>query len=134
MRGGDLGKPHVDPGAGVAILLPDSLVGRDPSFRRRMESLIEKVVGLDPGEVHSAARLRDDFAVDFLDLLELALAMEAEIGVRIPDRALKEVTTVDDLIRIAGEALAVTPENVAFRAGQQPRPFRQRVRRSARTR
>ena len=108
MRGGELGRSHVDPGAGVAIPLPSSPDDRDSLFRRRMEDLIERVVGLDPGEVHSAARLRDDFAIDFLDLLELALAMEAEVDVQIPDYVLMDVTTVEDLIRVASKALEPT--------------------------
>ena len=75
-------------------------------FRRRIENLVESVLGLDRGELHSGSRLRDDFGVDFLDLLELALAMEAELDVQIHDRDLEGVTTVDDLILLADKSLA----------------------------
>ena len=114
--------------------IPSSVDGHGPFFRRRMENLIESVLGLDPGEVHAATRLRDDFAVDFPDLLELALAMEAELDVQITDRALKEVVTVDDLIRAANGALARTPGNLAFHPDRKPRLFRQRVPRARRKR
>ena len=80
--------------------------GAENPFRRRIENLVESVLGLDRGEVHAGARLRDDFGVDFLDLLELALAMEAELGVQIHDRDLEGVTTVDDLILLADKSLA----------------------------
>ena len=75
-------------------------------FRRRIENLVESVLGLDRGQVHAGARLRDDFGVDFLDLLELGLAMEAELDVQIHDRDLEGVTTVDDLILLAEKSLA----------------------------
>jgi acyl carrier protein len=68
--------------------------------------LIESVLGLERGDLRATARLRDDFGVDFLDLLELALAMEAELEVRITNRDLEELTTVDDLIHLASRALA----------------------------
>lgn len=90
--------------------------------RRGIENLIESVLGLDAGEVHAAARLREDFGVDFLDLLELALAMEAELGVKIPNRALEGVTTVDELIRLAGKPLAPAPPKPARRRDPGARP------------
>ena len=134
MRDGDLRKSHGDPGAREAISIPSSMDGRAPFLRRRMENLTERVLGLDPGEAHATARLRDDFGVDFLDLLELALAMEAELDVQIPERALKEVTTVDDLIRVASRALTPEPGSVAFHGDREPRPLRERVRHAARRR
>lgn len=130
---GELREPFGNSGARAATATTKTLEGRDPFFRRRMENLIESVFGLDPGEAHAAARLREDFGVDFLDLLELVLAMEAELGVKIPDRALEGAITVDDLVRLAGEELVSAPAKLELRARPRGRPFPPRLRRARRT-
>ena len=70
MRDGGRRKPQRDPWARGPLPIRPSAGHHDPSFQRAMGSLIARVLGLDPGEVHADAHLREDFGADFLDLLE----------------------------------------------------------------
>lgn len=128
---GELRKASLHLGARSPASISGSPEGPDPFFRRRIGNLIESVLGLDRGEAHVAARLREDFGVDFLDLLELAWAMEAELDIQIPDLALEQLTTVDDLMRVASRALAPAPVNATRRRDPGAHPLRQRKRRAA---
>jgi acyl carrier protein len=90
--------------------------GIDPFFRRAIENLIVRVLGLDPEDVDGCVRLREDFAADSADLLELALELEAVLEVEIVDRALKDLTTVDDLIHFRRSEKLAGNEFVVRRA------------------
>jgi acyl carrier protein len=46
-----------------------------------------------------------DLGMDSLDAVELAMAMENELGVTIPDDELRKAKTVEDLIRLVNRHL-----------------------------
>jgi acyl carrier protein len=54
-------------------------------------------LGLSPDELLPDTSLADDLAVDSLDLLEIAIAIEADTGVSIAERWLESVRTYGDL-------------------------------------
>ena len=97
---------------------------------RRMVSLVESVLGLEAGEVCAGSRLREDFGVDQLDLLELAIAMEAELGIEIPDRDLESVITVEDLFSLVGSGLSPVPSETGRRLLRRPPRLPPRERRA----
>ena len=68
--------------------------------------LISRFRGLDPEELDHAARRLDNFGVDSFDLIELVVEMESQLDIQVPDRALENVVTVGDIVRIASRALA----------------------------
>jgi acyl carrier protein len=57
-------------------------------------------VGVD--ELLSGVSLRDDLAADSLDLIELALALEGEFAIVVPEWTLDEVRSFADLVRATG--------------------------------
>jgi acyl carrier protein len=95
----------------------------EPHVRR----LVAKHLGVGTEELVPDISLRDDLAADSLDLVELAMALEAEFGIVMPERVLDRVRTYGDLVHAVGllirtrcdEAVggARPPARSDFRAG-----------------
>ncbi len=59
-----------------------------------------------PNALRRAARLREDLSLDSRDVVELVLRVLAEGNGRLVATALDGVATVDDLLRVARQAVA----------------------------
>lgn len=64
----------------------------------RIRRLVADHLGLGPEELTAETSLTDDLAADSLDLVELALAIEAEFGIAVPERLLEDIRTYGDLV------------------------------------
>jgi len=60
--------------------------------------LVADRLGVGDQELVPDVDLREDLAVDSLDLLELVLAVEAEFGIALPERVLDRVRRYGDLV------------------------------------
>jgi acyl carrier protein len=67
----------------------------------RVRRVVAEQLGVNADELAAHVSLTDDLAVDSLDLLDLALALEGELGIAIPEAALDEVRTFGDLVATA---------------------------------
>jgi acyl carrier protein len=85
---------------------------------RRLRALVAEQLGVGEHELERHVSLRDDLAVDSLDLLEVVVAIEDAWDVTFPDRLLAQVRTY-------GELAAATLDLVL-----QRRPRARRVRHS----
>lgn len=79
--------PDEDTGARVARVLRDS-------------------VGVEAERIRPDARLIEDLGVDSLDRIELVFELESEFGIEIPDDAVAQVQTVQDVVSRIDAALA----------------------------
>jgi len=70
----------------------------EPQVRR----LVAEHLGVGLEELVSEVSLRDDLAADSLDLVELALALEGEFAIVVPERIVDEVRTYSDLVHATG--------------------------------
>ena len=70
----------------------------EPSVR----GLVADHLGVGVEELVAGVSLRDDLAADSLDLVELAMALEAEFGIVVPEHILDRVRTYGDLVRATG--------------------------------
>jgi acyl carrier protein len=87
----------------------------EPSVR----DLVADRLGVGLEELVAGVTLRDDLAADSLDLVELAMALEAEFGIVVPERILDRVYTYGDLVRAT--ALLVRARGEAeVRAAEPP--------------
>ena len=72
-------------------------------MRAPMELTVRRLVadhlGVGVGELGSEVSLRDDLAADSLDLVELAMALEAAFAIEVPQPILERVRSFGDLIR-----------------------------------
>jgi acyl carrier protein len=66
----------------------------------RVRDIIAGHFGVDPKRVTYEARLRDDFGADWLDRLELIIAIEDQLaGFELADIVADHINTVGDLMR-----------------------------------
>lgn len=62
--------------------------------------------GLPPQEIELSARLVDDLDLDSIDLVDLAVSLEEQSGVKLDEEDLKSVRTVADAVSVIHAALA----------------------------
>lgn len=69
--------------------------------RGRLAELVE----CDPDGVTVDTRLDEDLEADSLDLVELAMALEEELSLELPDEELEGIRTVGDAVEFVAERL-----------------------------
>ena len=62
--------------------------------------------GLEPAQVEPSAHLIDDLDLDSIDLVDLAVCLEEERGIKLTEDDLKSVRTVGDAVDAVCAALA----------------------------
>ncbi|TMA38054.1 MAG: acyl carrier protein [Deltaproteobacteria bacterium] len=102
----------------------------------RIRRLVADYLGVSADELTPEVSLTDDLAADSLDLVELALALEGEFGIEVPERMIDEVRTYGDLVETAAaltrglETREISPARArrrwsgraSFRPGSRPAP------------
>lgn len=63
----------------------------------RVNEVIADQLGVDGEEISFGADLRDDLGADSLDMVELALAIEEEFDIAVPERESSTWKTVSDV-------------------------------------
>ena len=66
----------------------------EPSLRH----VVARYLGVGPEDLVSDVSLREDLAADSLDLVELAMVLEREFRIVLPERFVEEVHTYGDLL------------------------------------
>ena len=88
---------------------PERGSDRDPcgtALESRVRRIVADRLGVTAGELLPGTSLADDLAVDSLDLLEIAIAIEAEAGVSIAERQLERVRTYGELATLVATLVA----------------------------
>ena len=75
----------------------------------RLRQLVAERLGINATQVRTDAFLVDDLGADEVDLLEIAVALEEEFGLVVPDAVLRRVRTYGDF----SAALPLLLENLA---------------------
>ena len=70
----------------------------------RIKELLVEQLNLEYEQMQSDT-LFDEIGVDSIDIVELVMALEAELGVQMPDDQLERVATLGDLARLAEEMM-----------------------------
>jgi acyl carrier protein len=66
----------------------------------KVRSVIAEHFGIDANRLTDEARFRDDLGADWLDRLELMIAIEDQVaGIEIDDVVVDQIDTVGDLMR-----------------------------------
>lgn len=67
-----------------------------PPVRAELRLVIAEHLGVDPDRIGPESSLVDDLGADSLDIVELEMAIEEQLGISIPDEAAGRFTTVGD--------------------------------------
>lgn len=70
----------------------------------RIITVLSKYTDIDPERITEKTNLRNDLALDSLQLVTIACALEEEFDVEIPDRDAMNIQTVGDALRFIEEA------------------------------
>ncbi len=70
----------------------------------RIISVLSKYTDIDPEKITEKTNLRNDLALDSLQLINIACALEEEFDIEIPDRDAMNIQTVGDALRFIEEA------------------------------
>jgi len=106
------------PPAAAPTTRPTAATDFDEAFR----SLVLEVAEIDPADYRPDADLREDLALDSLDLIELIMLCEKDFHMIIPDREWMKIRTVEELRTLVTARLAqpqlASCEAVAPASGQ----------------
>ncbi len=64
----------------------------------KVKEIIVQELMVDDGEVTMEANIKDDLGADSLAIVDLAMALEDEFEVEIPDEELEGIKTVGDIV------------------------------------
>ena len=70
----------------------------------RLQEIIAGQLDMDPGAVTEEKSFLGDLDADSLDLMEIIMTLEDELGVEIPDDELDAIVTVGDAYRAISRA------------------------------
>lgn len=72
----------------------------------RLTDVLGKAAKVDQAAITRDKSLRNDFGIDSLSMIDVAVAAEDEFGIRIPDEELERFETVGDVIDYVQQAKA----------------------------
>lgn len=67
-------------------------------YERVIEIMIDNL-GVDESDLNEETRLVEDLGVDSLDMVELAMELEEEFKVNLPDEEMESLKTVGDIVK-----------------------------------
>lgn len=76
-------------------------------IEERVRKVLAEQLARDESEVTLEARFDDDLDADSLDLVEAILALEEELGVKIPEEEMDGVETVGQAVELVSGKLGV---------------------------
>ena len=71
-----------------------------------LRTTMQEEFGIDPGTIELTAHLIDDLDLDSIDLVDLAVSLEQDRGIKLDEEKLKSVRTVGDAVNAVRAALA----------------------------
>lgn len=69
----------------------------------KIKSIMMEQLNIDENDITEDTSFKDDLGLDSLDLFELAMAIEEEFGVEIPQEELENIVTVGDAVEFIKE-------------------------------
>lgn len=66
----------------------------------RLKKILSDNTGISDIEISPETNLKNDLGLNSFDLAELACVVEEEFNIEIPDRAIKDIKTVSDVMEM----------------------------------
>ena len=68
------------------------------SLEEKVKKIIADTLSKGESEIKAESSLTEDLGADSLEIVELAMAMEEEFSIEIPDEDIEKIATVKDII------------------------------------
>lgn len=65
----------------------------------KLKEIIADQLELDADIISLDSHILDDLGADSLDVVDLIMSIEDEFGVEVPDEALEEIRTIEDMVK-----------------------------------
>lgn len=78
----------------------------DAEMLEKMKDIVSDQLCINPKDIKTTSSLIEDLGCDSLDLVELAMSLEEEFDVEVPDERLEQIRTVQDAINAVKEMTA----------------------------
>ncbi|NLX92263.1 MAG: acyl carrier protein [Clostridiales bacterium] len=69
----------------------------------RVQKIICEQFGTEADKVTMESSILEDFEADSLDLVDLAMSLEDEFDIEVPDEELENIKTVGDIVKLIEE-------------------------------
>lgn len=65
----------------------------------KVKELIVETLSVDEDKIKMESNLAEDLKIDSLDAVELVMTLEEEFDIKLPDDVLKQLKTVEDVVK-----------------------------------
>ena len=69
----------------------------------KLAAIIAEQLGVQQQDISMDTMLRDDLAVDSLDLYNLSMVLEEEFNIELPQDEMNDIETVEDIVKMLKE-------------------------------
>ncbi|HNV05727.1 MAG TPA: acyl carrier protein [Petrotogaceae bacterium] len=76
----------------------------------KVKDIVVETLNVDEADVTLDASFIDDLDADSLELVDLTMAIESELGITIEDEELEGIKTVEDVVQAIAEKLDIDEE------------------------
>ena len=71
----------------------------------KVRKLLAEQLGINESRITEKTRIAEDHGADPLDLIQLIMSVETEFSMDIPNKKIKHIRTVGDVVRIVEETM-----------------------------
>lgn len=69
------------------------------SIFEKLQEIIADQLEMDADDIAYDSNILDDLGADSLDVVDLIMSIEDEFGIEVPDEALENIRTVEDMVK-----------------------------------
>jgi acyl carrier protein len=77
----------------------------EKEIREKVVEIVKDKLGVEDDKITDEAKYVEDLGADSLSLVDIAMALEDEFGMKIPDEDIEKITTVGATIQYIKEHL-----------------------------
>ncbi len=75
----------------------------EAEIRGKVVSIVKDKLGVEEDKIIDSAKYVDDLGADSLAIVDIAMALEDEFGMKIPDEDIEKITTIGSTIQYIKE-------------------------------
>jgi acyl carrier protein len=65
----------------------------------KLQKIIAEQLEIEISEITPESNIVDDLGADSLDIVDLVMSIEDDFGIEVPDEALEDIHTIDDMVK-----------------------------------